>query len=66
MYINPIIVLAGSTAKVGNHWFAEELLGQGRGNRDCKAIRKGAKRMSGMHLTTVAKVMDDSVKCGTL
>jgi hypothetical protein len=66
MFVNPIVVLAGACANNGMSMFANELLSQGRGNRDCKAIRKGSKRMSGMHLTTVARVMDDKAKCGTL
>jgi hypothetical protein len=66
MYINPIVILAGACANNGMPIFAKELLCQDRGNLSCKIIRKYSKRMSGMHLTTVARVMDDRVKCGTL
>lgn len=60
-YVNPILILAASTARSCHSSFAEELLNVDRGHRDCKAIRKSITRLAGLHDVSIARSVELSL-----
>lgn len=59
--LNPILILAASASRAGNHCFARQLLNVERGHRDCKSIRKSITRLAGLSDLSIAFSVERSV-----
>lgn len=61
-HINPIVALAGATAKIGNSMFAADLLACDSGEKFVSEVIAGKPCYVGYHPVTLAKVMDDKIQ----
>lgn len=66
MRVDPIVILAGATAKQGNRMFAQSLLDAEGGVVYCALMQAEEANLYGLDDITTAMILDDRAQCGAL